>query len=64
MISDLDVWRAANLLIRQHGGNAELEAARRADLMLDRGDRDGELLWLRIKRAITALQAPRQGAVH
>lgn len=33
MISDLDIWRAANLLIRQHGGDAELTAAQRADLM-------------------------------
>lgn len=38
MVSDLDIWRAANLLIRKHGANAELEAAKRADLMLDRGD--------------------------
>jgi hypothetical protein len=33
MISDLDIWRAANLLIRQHGDEAELAAAQRADLM-------------------------------
>jgi hypothetical protein len=26
MISDLDIWRAANLLIRKHGADAELEA--------------------------------------
>jgi hypothetical protein len=39
-ISDLDIWRAANLLIKQHGDNAELVAAQRADLMLVRGDRD------------------------
>jgi len=36
MIFDLDIWRAANLLIRQHGDDAELAAARRADLMLER----------------------------
>jgi len=58
MISDLDIWRAANLLIAQHGDLAEIEACRLADLMLDRGDCDGELLWLRIRRAIVELQAP------
>ena len=58
MISDLDIWRAANLLINKHGNMAEIEACRLADLMLDRGDRDGELLWLRIRRAIAELQAP------
>ena len=56
MISDTDIWRAANLLIRKHGANAELEAANRADLMLDRGDDDGRLLWMRIRRAVEALQ--------
>ena len=61
MISDLDIWRAANLLIRKHGADAELEAAKRADLMLDRGDDEGRLLWARIKRAIEALQAPPSG---
>jgi hypothetical protein len=44
MISELDIWRAANLLIRQHGADAELEAAQRADLVVD---------WIR-----RALQAP------
>jgi hypothetical protein len=32
MVSDLDIWRAANLLIRRHGANAELEAAKRSEL--------------------------------
>jgi hypothetical protein len=35
VISELDIWRAANLLIRQHGDDAGLEAARLlADLRL------------------------------
>src|SRR6266851_6941076 len=55
---DLDIWRAANLLIRQHGDQAEIEASRLADLMLDRGDCDGELVWLRVRSAIADLQAP------
>jgi hypothetical protein len=64
VIRDLDIWRAANLLIRQHGDLAEVEAARLADAMLDRGDRDGELVWLRIKRAILDLQAEPTGPAH
>jgi hypothetical protein len=64
MIPEIDIWRAANLLIRRHGDDAELEAAKRADLMLDRGDDDGRLLWMRIRRAIEALQAPRAGELH
>ncbi len=64
LIPDLDIWRAANLLIRQHGEDAELEAARLADKMLDRGDRDGQLVWMRIMRAIAELQAPQSGPAH
>jgi hypothetical protein len=57
LIPDRDIWRAANLLIREHRGDAEIVAARRADEMLERGDHDGEIVWLRIKRAIFELQA-------
>ena len=57
MIPEIDIWRAANLLIRKHGSDAELEAARRADLMLDRGDDEGRLLWARSRRVIEALHA-------
>ena len=31
-IPDLDIWRAANLLVQQHGADAEIQAARRAEL--------------------------------
>jgi hypothetical protein len=61
MVPDRDIWRAANLLIRKHGAEAEIVAARRADEMLERGDREGQLLWLRIRRAITDLQAVPKG---
>ena len=57
MIPDRDIWRAANLLIREHGADAEIVSARRADEMLERGDHDGQLVWLRIRRAIVELQA-------
>jgi len=46
---------------RQHGADAELEAAKRADLMTDRGDHEGRAVWMRISRAIATLQAPPAG---
>ena len=64
MIQDRDIWRAANLLIREHRGEAEIVAAQRADEMLERGDLDGQLVWLRIKRAIGELQAMPAGKPH
>lgn len=63
MVSDLDIYRAANMLIERHGADAVIEAARMIDRMLDRGDAEGRQVWRRIKCAIEALQAPR-GALH
>jgi hypothetical protein len=64
MTPDIDIWRAANLLIKQRGENTEIAAAQRADLMLERGDHDGQLVWLRIRRAIAALRAAPIGPAH
>jgi hypothetical protein len=61
MIPESDIWRAANLLIREHPADAEIVAAQRADEMLDRGDRDGQLVWLRIRRAIGEFLAAPSG---
>jgi hypothetical protein len=64
MISEVDIWRAANLLIRQHGAGAASKATQRAGQMLDRGDSAGWQTWARIRLAIEALQAPRRGEPH
>ena len=52
MVSDLDIYRSANVLIRQHGEDAPVEAAMRADAMLDKGDLDGLRVWKQILRAV------------
>jgi hypothetical protein len=57
MLPERDIWRATNLLIRKHGADAEIVAVRRADEMLLRGDHDGEIVWLHIRRAVVELQA-------
>jgi len=61
MIPDRDIWRAADLLIREHRRDAEVVAARRADETLERGDRDGQLVWISIRRAIVEFQAVPMG---
>ncbi len=48
MLSDLDLWRAANVLIKRYGDGAATEAAMRADEFLDQGNLDGKRLWMRI----------------
>ncbi len=52
MTSDLDIYRSANVLIREHGEDAALEAAKRADAMLEKGDLEGLAVWKRIVRAV------------
>ena len=63
MVSELDVFRTAHLLMRQHGEYAELEAARRADELLDSGDLEGHVVFVRIVAAIQELnrRTPKPG---
>ncbi len=56
MIPDLDIYRAANVLVKQHGEDAPIHAAMRADAMLEKGDLDGYAVWRHILRAVEELQ--------
>ena len=67
MTSDLDIYRAANELIKQHGDAADIEAAMRADERLAAGDMEGEAVWLRIVKAVEELlseERPGNAEVH
>jgi hypothetical protein len=63
MIDDLDILRAANILIKRHGVDAALVAAHRADELLEAGDTGGCAIWKRILSAVTELTrtAPAEG---
>ena len=56
MISDPDIWRAAQLIIKRHGEDAAIAAAQRADELLNEGDHEGAAVWRRILRAVEELQ--------
>ncbi len=56
MPSEIDIFRSAAVLIREHGAGAALEAAQRADAMLEKGDMEGAAVWKRIVRAVEELQ--------
>ncbi len=56
MISDLDIYGSADVLIREHGEDAAIEAAQQADDMLDRGDLGGLAVWKRILVAIEEIR--------
>ncbi len=61
MIPDLDIYRAANVLVKRHGQDTPIEGAMRADAMLEAGELDGYAVWKRILRAVGELQGTEPG---
>ena len=67
MTSDLDIFRSANELIKQHGEDAPIEAAMRADELMETSDMEGRAVWLRIVKAVEELlseERPADAEVH
>ncbi len=62
-VDDIDIFRAAALLIKERGDEASIHATTEADAMLECGDMDGRAVWLRIVDAIRDMQqeTPRPG---
>ena len=56
MPDEIDIYRSANLLIKQHGDEAAIFAAMQADACLEKGDLDGKVVWLAVIRAIEESQ--------
>ena len=48
--------RPISVLIREHGEDAALEAAQRADAMLEKGSLDGQRVWKRVLAAVKEIQ--------
>ncbi len=63
MTSDLDIYRTANVLVKHYGKDAALEAAQRADAMLEKGSLDGHQVWKRVLATVKEIQRqePREG---
>ncbi len=65
MTPDLDIYRSAQVLVKQHGADAPIEAAMRADAQLEAGDLGGYAVWRRILRAVEELRETEPGGrVH
>ena len=68
MPDEIDIYRSAHLLIEQHGDDASIHAARKADACLEGGDLDGKAVWMGVIRAIKEIldrRPPSDGqAVH
>jgi len=55
VIPEIDIWRAALLLLKRYGERALDESAARADELALAGDDDGAATWRRIMAAVTQL---------
>ncbi len=64
-VDPLDPWRAANLLLQQHGNDAAAHAMQRALDLRAAGDERGAAVWLKVFDCIHDLQRrqPPQGSM-
>jgi len=51
VVIELDIWRTASVLIRDHGEDAEIMAAQQADALLAAGDVEGARVFKAIMNA-------------
>ncbi len=56
MISDIDIYRSAHVVVKRYGEDAAIEAAMRADEMLEKGELAGYGVWRRILEAVEELE--------
>ena len=55
MIPEIEIWRAAQLMLKRYGERALEESAARADELASVGDHNGAATWRRIMAAVTQL---------
>jgi hypothetical protein len=55
VIPEIDIWRAANLMLKRYGDKALAESAARADTLAAQDDYNGEAVWRRITDAVQQL---------
>jgi hypothetical protein len=57
MVSDLDIYRSAKVLVDQYGDGAPLRAGIKAEKFSKAGDLEGAAVWFRILTAAEELLA-------
>jgi hypothetical protein len=55
VIPEIDIWRAANPLLKRYGDKALEEGTARAEALATAGDREGAGVWRRITAAVGQL---------
>lgn len=57
MTSDIDIYRSAYVLIQQHGEDAGIQAAMKADKFFSNGDLQAYVIWRQILQAVEHLMS-------
>jgi hypothetical protein len=55
VIPEIDIWRAATLMLKRYGDKALEQSVTRADELAAAGDHDGAATWCRITVAVEQL---------
>jgi hypothetical protein len=55
VIPEIDIWRAATLMLKRYGEKALQESVARADELFAEQDHDGAVVWRRIIDAVGQL---------
>ena len=55
VIPEIDIWRAATLMLKRYGDKALEQSSARADELAADGDHDGADTWRRISAAVVQL---------
>ena len=55
VISEIDIWRVANRMLKRYGDEAAVESAIRAQELALNGDSAGAAVWLRVTCAVRQL---------
>jgi hypothetical protein len=62
MAAEIDIYRTANILVKEYGvEQAPLMAARRADALLELGDIEGQRTWRAVLRAVQEITQMERG---
>ena len=65
VIPEIDIWRAANLMLKRYGDKAHEQSVTRAEELAADGDHDGAVTWRRITDAVLQLaNTTPPGPVH
>jgi hypothetical protein len=65
VIPEIDIWRAAQLMLKRYGDKALEESAARAEELVAAGDDNGAAVWRSITAAVARLaNTTPSGMVH